>query len=739
MFYKQTIKAKTVIDRVETAVEALNVSVNEFGYVNLAYMLSIYEPDITNVKEELAEKSGQTADEITFSDDALAELRRAVLVEELDGLIFLNPDRYNENNPDIGWETADEYLSGNVRDKLRVAKAMAADTGNPQAEKFAGNVAALEKVQPEWIEASDIDVKIGTTWIEPLDYEQFIYELLNTPRRARAVRSQFYNTGIQVHLNKMSMEWFIENKSMDKHSVAATKTYGTSRMDAYSIFEDTLNLKTVTVRDRIDDGDGRYHYEVNKNETMLAREKQNMIKEKFKEWLFAEPERRQKYVEYYNETFNNIRLREYDGSHLQFPGMNPAIELKPHQKNAVARILLGGNTLLAHCVGAGKSFEMMAACMEQKRLGLANKTIMVVPKPLIGQTASEFLRLYPSANILVATERDFEKSRRKQFVSRIATGDYDCIIMSHSQFEKIPISAERKERMLNEQIDEISYAIDEMKERNGERWTVKQMESQKKKLEEQLKSLSDESRKDDLITFEELGVDSIMVDEAHNFKNLAIFSKMNNVSGISSSGAKKSTDMQLKCQYLSALENGVDSIEHGAKIDDDTIKLFKERKAFLCTTISPALPYALFDRSITNATEVEQFNGNVVFEGIIACAKAALENDIPVVLGNDVGCPWITQYDFWRELYYFHKYTGVSNAFALYTATARAAEMAGIGDITGTLEKDKCADMIVTEENPLDDLRALRHVKMVVARGTIMENPKVKINKRVETELDKFL
>ena len=354
----------------------------------------------------------------------------------------------------------------------------------------------------------------------------------------------------------MSMEWFIENKSMDKHSVAATKTYGTSRMDAYSIFEDTLNLKTVTVRDRIDDGDGKYHYEVNKNETMLAREKQNMIKEKFKEWLFAEPERRQKYVEYYNETFNNIRLREYDGSHLQFPGMNPAIELKPHQKNAVARILLGGNTLLAHCVGAGKSFEMMAACMEQKRLGLANKTIMVVPKPLIGQTASEFLRLYPSANILVATERDFEKSRRKQFVSRIATGDYDCIIMSHSQFEKIPISAERKERMLNEQIDEISYAIDEMKERNGERWTVKQMESQKKKLEEQLKSLSDESRKDDLITFEELGVDSIMVDEAHNFKNLAIFSKMNNVSGISSSGAKKSTDMQLKCQYLSEINDG---------------------------------------------------------------------------------------------------------------------------------------------------------------------------------------
>ena len=462
MFYKQTIKAKSVIDRVETAVEALNVSVNEFGYVNIPYMLSIYEPDITKAMEELAEKSGNPPEKISLSEDATTELKRAVLVEELDGLIFLNPDHCKDNNPDAGWETADEYLSGNVRDKLRVAKAMSQDADNPQAERFAKNAEALEKVQPEWIEASDIDVKIGTTWIEPLDYEQFIYELLNTPKQARAVRSQYYNSGIQVHLNKMSMEWFIENKSMDKRSVAATKTYGTSRMDAYSIFEDTLNLKTVTVRDRIDDGEGKYHYEVNKNETMLAREKQNMIREKFKEWLFSEPERRQKYVEYYNNTFNNIRLREYDGSHLQFPGMNPAIELKPHQKNAVARILLGGNTLLAHCVGAGKSFEMMAACMEQKRLGLANKTIMVVPKPLIGQTASEFLRLYPSANILVATERDFEKSRRKQFVSRIATGDYDCIIMSHSQFEKVPISAERKERMLNEQIREISYAIDEM-------------------------------------------------------------------------------------------------------------------------------------------------------------------------------------------------------------------------------------------------------------------------------------
>ncbi len=546
MFYKQTIKAKPVIERVETAVEALNLSINEFGVVNLPYMLSIYEPDMEAVKEEVREKTGER--EVSFSEELTGELKQAALVKELEGLIYLNPALANENNPAAGYETADEYLSGNVREKLRVAKAAALE--NPA---YGINVEALEKVQPERIEASDIDVRIGTTWIDPKDYEQFIYELLNTPRRARAVRSEWYNSGIQVHLNKITMEWFIENKSMDKRSVAATKTYGTSRMDAYSIFEETLNLKTVTVRDRVDDGDGKYHYVVNKNETMLAREKQNQMKEKFKEWLFADPERRAKYVDYYNETFNNIRLREYDGSHLQFPGMNPEIELKPHQKNAIARILLGGNTLLAHCVGAGKSFEMMAACMEQKRLGLANKTVMVVPKPLIGQTASEFLRLYPSANILVATERDFEKSRRKQFISRIATGDYDCIIMSHSQFEKIPISAERKERMLQAQIDEIAYAIDDMKSQNGEQWTVKQMESQKKKLQEQMSALADESRKDDLITFEELGIDSIMVDEAHAFKNLAIFSKMNNVSGISSSGAKKATDMQLKCQYISEI------------------------------------------------------------------------------------------------------------------------------------------------------------------------------------------
>lgn len=545
MFHKQTIRAKNQVDRVETASEALNVSVSEFGTVNIPFMLSIYELDVEKALRELPEGS-------TLSSDAEAELKRGLLIEELAGLIYLDPTEYNENNLNAGWKTADEYLSGNVRDKLRIAKAYAEENG----ELFAANVQALTQVQPKDLDASEIEVRIGTTWIESEDYEQFIYELLGTPRRAQAVKAAYYNSGIQIKYNTYGQNWFIENKALDKRSIAATKTYGTSRIDAYSIMEETLNLRTVTIRDRIDDGDGKYHYEVNKKETMLAREKQNQIKEAFKAWIFKDQERRQKYVDYYNNTFNCIRLRSYNGSFLQFPGMNPEIKLREHQKNAVARILLGGNTLLAHVVGAGKTYTMMAACMEQKRLGLSNKNVIVVPKSLIGQTAGEFMRLYPSANILVATERDFEKSRRKQFVSRIATGDYDCIIMSHSQFEKIPISKERKERMLNDQIQEISYAIEEIKAEKGEQWTVKQMEGEKKKLEQQLKELSDETRKDDLICFDELGIDSIMVDEAHHFKNLAIFSKMNNVSGISSSGSQKAMDMYLKCQYLSEINDG---------------------------------------------------------------------------------------------------------------------------------------------------------------------------------------
>ena len=549
MFTKQTIKAKQSVDSVETAVEALNISINDLNKVNIPYMLSIYTPDITSMKQEIAEKSGENMDDISFSEDAIKELRREKLIQELSGIIFCNPETYSENDRNRGWETADEYLSGNVRDKLRTARAHARD----DPDMFGVNVEALEKVQPKDLDASEIDVGIGTTWIEPEDYQAFIYELLQTPRWARA--DGYYKSGIKVNLNRYSMEWFIENKARDWNSISATETYGTKRMDAYTIFENTLNLRTVTVRDRIDDGGGKYHYVVNKEATMLAREKQNQIKEAFKDWIWKDQERRQKYVDYYNETFNNIRLREYDGSHLEFPGMNPDIRLLDHQKNAVARILMGGNALLAHCVGAGKSFEMMAACMEQKRLGLANKTVMVVPKPLIGQTASEFLRLYPSANILVATENDFAKKKRQQFVARIATGDYDCIIMSHSQFEKIPISRERQQELLDRQLSEITCAIEEIRDSNGERWTVKQMEAARKRLEEQLKELTD-TPKDDLITFEELGIDSIMVDEAHAFKNMSIFSKMTNVAGITGGGSKRAMDMFMKCQYISEINGG---------------------------------------------------------------------------------------------------------------------------------------------------------------------------------------
>ncbi len=581
MFTKQTIKAKQEITHVETAVEALNLSINEFNGVNLPYMLSVYEPDISGYMDKIREKqpdadkpqeinavaepmafsAGGTgnsdnihteAEEVRLSDHLRFELMREKLIDELKGVIFCNPESYNENDRNRGWETADEYLSGNVRDKLVIAEANA--KLNP--EIFGTNVEALKEVQPKDLDASEIDVRIGTTWIEPEDYQAFIYELLDTPYWARDDGSLYRRNSIKVNLNRFSMEWFIENKSRDNHSVAATKTYGTGRIDAYSIFESTLNMRVVTVRDRIEDGGGKYHYEVNKEATMLAREKQNQIKEEFRNWIWKEPDRRQKYVDYYNQTFNNIRLREYDGSHLEFPGMNPDIHLEEHQVNAIAHVLMGGNTLLAHCVGAGKSFEMMASCMEQKRLGLANKTVMVVPKSLIGQTASEFLRLYPSANILVASENDFSKKRRQQFIARIATGDYDCIIMSHSQFEKIPISRERQQELMNRQIDELNIAIADIKAENGENWSVKQMEAQKKRLEEQMKELVETVDRDDVITFEELGIDSIMVDEAHAFKRLSIFSKMTNVAGITGAGSKRAMDMYLKCQYINEINGG---------------------------------------------------------------------------------------------------------------------------------------------------------------------------------------
>ena len=535
MFYKQTIRPKKVIERVETAVEALNISMNEHGKVNIPFMLSLFEPDISKFESESHD----------LPEDKKEELRWQKIVEDLSGIIFLDPLQYDEGDKNIGWQTADEYLSGNVRSKLRIAEAHV----KVHPELFGVNVEALQRVQPQDLDASEISVRIGITWIDSQDYGQFIYELLGTPKRYQASEGFRTAKDIQVSFNKYNSNWYVVNKSLDNRSVAATKTYGTARVDAYAIFEDTLNLRTVTVRDRIEEG-GNVRYVVNTKETMLAREKQDLMKAEFASWLFGEPERRAKYVAYYNETYNSVRLREFDGSYMTFPGMNPDIHLQSYQKNAIARGVLGGNTLLAHCVGAGKSFEMSAIAMELRRLGLANKPAMIVPKSVVTQAANEFLKLYPSANILLTQDHDFEKSRRKQFIARIATGDYDCIIMSHSQFEKIPISKERRERMLQEQINTIMVAIEELKQENGERWTIKQMESQKMRLEEQLEYLADETRKDDLICFEDLGIDCLLVDEAHNFKNLAIFSKMNNVAGISGTGSQRAMDLYLKCRYL---------------------------------------------------------------------------------------------------------------------------------------------------------------------------------------------
>lgn len=517
MFTRPTIRAKETITSVDTALEALTVSLNEKGIVDLKFM------------SELFDEAPET------------------IVMALKDNIFLNPEKHDENDLLRGWETADEYLSGDVRQKLKYAKVYA--ELNP--ELFKGNVMALEKVQPVDLEASDIDVRLGTTWIEAQDYEQFIYDTLKTPRyyQNRGGRNE-----IKVNYNNYNASFAIENKGLDGYSISAKETFGTSRLNAYYIIEDSLNLRSSTVKDRIEDGD-TVRYVINKKETMLAREKQSLIKQAFKEWIFKEPERRKKYVDYYNKHFNNIRLREYDGSHLTFPGMNPDIKLRPHQVNAIARIVYGGSTLLAHTVGAGKTFEMIASCMEQKRLGLINKAAFVVPNHLTQHIGSEFLRLYPSANILVTTKKDFQKSNRRRFVSRIATGAYDAVIMGHSQFEKIPVSKERQEEMIHRQINDISTAIGEAKKSSGENWSIKQMEKLKLSLTAEIKRLHD-SPKDDVINFEELGVDGLYVDEAHYFKNCAVFSKIRNVAGISNSKSKKAMDMLMKTQYIQEMNDG---------------------------------------------------------------------------------------------------------------------------------------------------------------------------------------
>ena len=514
IFTEQTIKPYIKKDKADTAIDALNMVLNDLGKVDIKEILKLYD--------------------VSFE----------TLIEELRGEIFLNPKRAQKENPYVGWETSDEYLSGNVREKLRTAQ-----TYVKEDSRYEINVVALEEVQPKELDASEIIVRIGTTWIDKEDYKKFLLDILEIPLR--------YEDILQVNYEPRSNNFNIANKSYYYgNMVNINNTYGTSRKNALEIMEDLLNLREVTVNDRIDDGDGKYHYEVNQKETMLARDKATLLKEKFSEWIFEDITRREKYVSYYNETFNSTRLREYDGSYMTFPGMNPEITMKEHQKNVVCRIVRGGNTLAAHCVGAGKSFEMAAACMELRRLGLAHKPLIVVPNHLTQQMANEFLTLYPSANLLLTTKKDFEKKKRRRFISKIATGDYDAVIIGHSQFEKIPLSTERQTRYLNEEIREVMDAIAEIKDNNNERWTIKQMEAQRKSLEARLESLKREGYKDDIITFEELGVDAIFLDEAHEYKNLSFTTKMTRVAGINPNGAKKSLDMFLKIRYIQEMTPG---------------------------------------------------------------------------------------------------------------------------------------------------------------------------------------
>lgn len=510
IFYKQTIRPYEPITKVNTAADALAASLSERGKVDLDYMSSIYSYD----KEKI--------------------------IEDLRGLIYLNPENKK-------YETADEYLSGDVRHKLKVALFYAREDSSYQL-----NVSALEQVQPADMDASEIDVRLGTTWIEPADIDQFMYETLKVPFFYQKDNSR---NGIFTTYNSYSSSWTIHNKSAQWGSMKAIQEYGTKRADAYSIIEDTLNLRSVVVKDKYEDAEGKIKYIVNKNETIAARAKQDLLKEEFRDWIFKDPDRRNKYVDFYNTNFNNIRLREYDGAHLKFPGMSPEIMLRPHQKNAVARILYGGNTLLAHVVGAGKTYTMQAACMEMRRLGMIKKSMFVLPNHLTEQQGADFLKIYPGASILVATEKDFETANRKRFLARIATGDYDAIIIGQSQFERIPISKEFQQEQLKNNINEIMDFISYMKQQNGDKWTVKQMEKTKFNLEAKLKKLAD-APKDDVLTFEELGVDCLFVDEAHHYKNGGVFTKMRNVAGISGNAAKKVLDMQMKCDYIQSENHG---------------------------------------------------------------------------------------------------------------------------------------------------------------------------------------
>lgn len=503
IFHKRTINKPISVTHTDTAVDALAASMNEKAMVNLEYM------------EELTGKDHDT------------------LIKELKGLIFLNPITQH-------WEPADEYLSGNVVRKLSVAKSYAADDA-----MYAENVAALERVQPEKLAATDIEVRLGATWIEPKYIEDFMRDVFKTSY-------MMIKTSIQVQYSPMTGRWFISNKGNDSGNPLTTKTYGTDRMNGYYILERTLNQSDVKIYDSVPTPDGKDKRVLNKTETSLALHKQEAIKEAFKDWIFSDPQRRQELCEVYNSTFNTIRPREYDGSHLQFPGMTPDITLRSHQKNAIAHILYGKNTLLAHSVGAGKTYTMTAAAMELKRIGLCNKSMFVVPNHLIGQWASEFLRLYPGANVLATTEKDFEKKNRKRFCSRIATGDYDAVIIGHSQFERIPLSTERQIASINKQLEDLEMSISAYSAETGMHFTVKQFEKTKKNLEAKLERLTS-GKKDDVVTFEQLGIDRLFVDESHTYKNLFLYTKMSNVAGVQTTDAKKSSDMFNKCQYISEI------------------------------------------------------------------------------------------------------------------------------------------------------------------------------------------
>lgn len=528
MFTKRTIKPKTEITSVDNANDALIVSLSEKARVDINFMQKLCNMDMDK------------------------------MLKDLEGEIFNVPE-YGEPNH---WVTADEYLSGNVREKLKIAEHFAETD-----ERFNVNVKYLKEVQPKDLSASEISVRLGSTWIPPEDIKVFIEYLLNP--------SNYACQNINVHYNEATSEWWIEGKNYDKYNIKATNTYGTGRASAYKIIEDNLNLKDTRIYDYYEDENGKRVAELNKKETAIAQAKQEQIKLAFEEWIWKDPERRERLTKFYNERFNSIRPREYDGSHISFDGMNPEITLRKHQVNAIARILYGGNTLLAHEVGAGKTFEMVAAAMESKRLGLCNKSLFVVPNHIVEQFGQEFLQLYPSANVLVTTKKDFETANRKKFCSRIATGDYDAIIISHSQFEKIPMSVERQVTIIQKQIEDITLGIQDLKNNNGERFSIKQMEKTKKSLETRLAKLNDTSRKDDVVTFEELGVDRIFVDEAHYYKNLFLYTKMRNVGGIAQTEAQKSSDLFMKCRYLDELTGGKGVIfATGTPISNSMVELY---------------------------------------------------------------------------------------------------------------------------------------------------------------------